>query len=442
MNESVALGEVLLGKYRVERLLGSGGMGVVVAVRHVDLGQLHAMKLLLPTALENQEAHERFLREARAAARLTSDHVVRVQDVGYLENGQPYMIMEYLEGCDLKEFLSKQGRLSPAESVTYVLQVCEAMVEAHAAGIVHRDLKPANLFLVRRRFSRQSIKVLDFGISKQTGPNHLNLTDEHAVLGSPLYMAPEQMGRVKTVDGRTDIWALGVILYELLTGASPFEGDSMLEVASQVLQEEPTPLRDLRPELPEDLEQVVNKCLRKRAAERFQTVQELHAALAKFGRSELPIQQTAEVAIHKEALSRVPATIIEEATSRPFGRANRPTPAKKRSMNAWVLVPLAVGVGIVVGGTTFTLTSWREEPDSMRGVPISTSGTSTIVVPDAVVPPIENKKLEMFTVPQVPPYPSGVIVEPAPTTVKIRSVPAPPSPPKIPTNSRKRYTVH
>jgi serine/threonine protein kinase len=174
-------GEVLLGRYRVERVLGQGGMGIVVAARHVELGQLHAIKFLLPEMLEHQEVVERFLREARAAATLTSDHVVRVSDVGRMDNGAPYMVMEYLDGCDLKALVSREGPLPIDDALTYVLHVCDAISEAHGAGIIHRDLKPANLFLVRRRGRPACVKVLDFGISKHTGPEEVDLTNTNMI---------------------------------------------------------------------------------------------------------------------------------------------------------------------------------------------------------------------------------------------------------------------
>lgn len=283
MASPVAPGDVLLGKYRVERVLGQGGMGVVVAARHVELGQLYAIKFLLPAMLSRSESLERFVREARAAARLESEHVAKVHDVGRMENGAPYMVMEYLDGSDLKAVVSRRGPLPVEEAATYVLQMCDAIAEAHEAGIIHRDLKPANLFLVRRRNGSPCIKVIDFGISKHTGADEVELTHTNAMFGSPLYMSPEQMARTKTVDLRTDIWAIGVILYELLAGVSPFKASTMTEVVSRVLQEEPAPLRETRPDVPPGVEEVIGRCLRKRREERFLTVEELAEALLPFG---------------------------------------------------------------------------------------------------------------------------------------------------------------
>src|SRR5580693_7216018 len=165
----------------------------------------------------------RFEREARTAVKIKSEHVARVIDVGQLESGSPYMVMEYLEGEDLQGWLEKQGRLPIERAVDFLLQACEAIAEAHAMGIVHRDLKPANLFCIRRPDGTLSIKVLDFGISKAAGAS-MGMTSTQAVMGSPLYMSPEQMGSSKGVDARSDIWALGVILFELVTGRVPFDG--------------------------------------------------------------------------------------------------------------------------------------------------------------------------------------------------------------------------
>ncbi|MGH7270161.1 MAG: serine/threonine protein kinase, partial [Polyangiaceae bacterium] len=197
----VQAGDVLAGKYRVEQVLGVGGMGVVVAAHHLQLDEKVALKFLLPHALTNAEAMARFEREARAAVKIKSEHVARVSDVGKLENGSPYMVMEYLEGTDLAGWLEKRGALSIEEAVEFVLQACEAIAEAHALGIVHRDLKPANLFCVRRADGRLSIKVLDFGISKVTkgGIQDVSMTRTTAIMGSPLYMSPEQMQSSKQV---------------------------------------------------------------------------------------------------------------------------------------------------------------------------------------------------------------------------------------------------
>src|SRR5512132_1665322 len=204
-------GEVLAGKYRVERILGKGGMGVVVAAMHLQLGQRVAIKSLLEDA--TQETVSRFIREARAAVRLKSEHTARVLDVGDLPDGAPYMVMEYLDGNDLSHLLRSGGALPTADAVLYVLHACEAMAEAHSIGIIHRDLKPANLFLTRGADGAPTIKVLDFGISKlmheQQGEDEVQLTRTSALLGSPLYMSPEQLRSAREATVQSDIWSLG-----------------------------------------------------------------------------------------------------------------------------------------------------------------------------------------------------------------------------------------
>jgi len=278
-------GTVLAGKYRVERVLGQGGMGVVVAATHLQLEELVAVKFMRPQHVTSQESVERFLREARAASKLKNEHVTRVYDVGVLESGEPYMVMELLEGSDLSELLRARGGVMPvAEAAGFVIQTCEALASAHVAGIVHRDLKPQNLFVSRRPDGSALIKVLDFGISKMTTPGvgDGSLTATTAVFGSPHYMSPEQMRSSKDVDGRTDIWSLGVCLYELLTGRVPFEGDSVIEIGAKVLREPPPPPSGLRADLPPGLEVVVLRCLEKRADARFGNVAELAAALQPF----------------------------------------------------------------------------------------------------------------------------------------------------------------
>ena len=280
-----APGDILLGKYRVERVLGQGGMGVVVAAMHVQLDERVAIKFLLPDALENPETVARFAREARAAVKIKSEHIARVSDVGTLENGAPYMVMEYLEGRDLAAYLKERGALPVDEAVTYLLQAMEALAEAHGMGIVHRDLKPPNLFLTRRADGTAQVKVLDFGISKVTqrgGMREASLTKTSSVMGSPLYMAPEQMVSTREVDARADVWALGVVLYELLAGHVPFQGESMTELCARILQEPPSPLRMTRPDVPPELEALILRCLEKDRERRVGSVAELASGLVPF----------------------------------------------------------------------------------------------------------------------------------------------------------------
>jgi serine/threonine-protein kinase len=279
----VTLGEVLAGKYRVDRILGLGGMGVVVAATHLQLDQRVALKFMLPQGLEHPVFVERFLREARAAVRLKSDHVARVLDVGTLPSGSPYMVMEYLEGSDLGALVEARGPMSPLAAVDCVLQACDAVAEAHSLGIVHRDLKPKNLFLTGRNDGRPLVKVLDFGISKHAGASgELSLTRTHEIIGSPNYMSPEQLRSTKGVDARSDIWALGVILYELVTGRVPFVAESVTHLTAMVLTEEPPPIEQLRADVPPGLVRVIARCLEKDPSRRFGSIAELAAALEPF----------------------------------------------------------------------------------------------------------------------------------------------------------------
>ncbi len=280
-------GDILAGKYRVERVLGIGGMGVVVAAHHIQLDEKVALKFLLPHMLTNGEAVARFAREARAAVKIKSEHVARVIDVGTLETGAPYMVMEFLEGLDLGVWLQQRGALAFDQAVEFVLQACVAVAEAHALGIVHRDLKPANLFCIRRADGQLSIKVLDFGISKTTtvagsSAPEMSMTATSAMMGSPLYMSPEQMESAKSVDRRTDIWALGVILFELLTRRTPFDGDSMPAVCMKITSQPPPPLTTFRPDAPPGLEVAILRCLEKNRDHRYPNVAELGLALLPF----------------------------------------------------------------------------------------------------------------------------------------------------------------
>jgi eukaryotic-like serine/threonine-protein kinase len=279
-------GELFLGKYRIERVLGRGGMGVVMAAHHEGLDERVAIKFLGAAGVGKKLALSRFEREARAAAKLKNEHVARVLDVGQFGEGAAYMVVEYLAGHDLGVELDDKGTLEVADAVDYVLQAIDAVADAHARGIVHRDLKPSNLFLSRRSNGAPLIKVLDFGIAKSDTSDGSgdggSLTATNAIMGSPRYMSPEQIRSTKTVDHRSDIWSLGVVLYELLTGAAPFSGDSSTELFAAVLMDTPRSLRELRADLPEGLEKVVRRCLARDRNERYPSVAALANDLAAF----------------------------------------------------------------------------------------------------------------------------------------------------------------
>ena len=327
MSESpVKEGEILAGKYRVERVLGTGAMGVVVAATHLGLGQLVALKFMLPSRAANKEQTERFLREAKVAVKLRSQHSARVLDVGVLDTGAPYLVMELLEGRDLAALVESGAPIAVADAVEYLLHVCEAMGEAHASGIVHRDLKPANLFLTTDTGGAPCVKVLDFGVSKLTGAE-MALTGTVQALGSPLYMSPEQMQAARDVDGRSDIWSLGIVLFELLGGRTPFHAETLPELCTKVFFGEPLPLASLRPDVPAALVAVILGCLEKDRARRFQNVAALAAALAPFAspRARIYADRVAAIQSVEVAVSR-PTDVLPYAPYAPLAPPAPPAP--------------------------------------------------------------------------------------------------------------------
>lgn len=281
----VGLGETFADKYRLDRVLGEGGMGIVVLAHHLELDQPVAIKFLLDSMAQSAEGAERFRREARAAARIQSDHVARVYDVGVLDNGNRYMVMEYLRGRDLAREVANQGALPIAYATRLMLEALEAIVEAHLAGIIHRDLKPANIYLAERSDGRVRVKVLDFGISKSIGTSstaELSLTTTSAWIGSPLYMAPEQMQSARSVDHRADIWSMGAIFYEILAGVPPFQAESLPQLCTMLLTADAAPVSQRRPEIPLELEAIVMRCLSRDPALRYQHATEVLDALQAF----------------------------------------------------------------------------------------------------------------------------------------------------------------
>jgi serine/threonine protein kinase len=289
MEREAQVGQLIAGKYRMEQVLGRGGMGVVIAALHEQLNQRVALKFLTDDAYQQPEAVARFVREARAAVQIQSEHVARVMDVGTLDSGAPYMVMEYLRGLDLKEVSTRRGALPITEAVDYVLQACDAVAEAHSLGIVHRDLKPSNLFLTERPDGSPMVKVLDFGISKALygiDKSQLQMTASAAIMGSPQYMSPEQIRSSKNVDARADVWALGTILHELLTGSPAYVADTVPGLLAMIVADAPPPLRSCRPGAPADLEAVILRCLQKDREQRFANVSEFARSLERFASHE------------------------------------------------------------------------------------------------------------------------------------------------------------
>jgi len=335
-------GTLIAGKYRVERTIAAGGMGVVLGARHDTLGNPVAIKVMLPDAVAQEGAQDRFLREARAAAHLTSEHVVRVFDVGTLDSGLPFMVMEHLSGKDLAAILAERGPLPFADAAAYVLQVVEGLIEAHQQGVVHRDLKPSNLFVLARG---GRLKILDFGISKIVSPNgpissaDAVRTSTQALMGSPMYMSPEQVRSTKNVDRSTDIWSLGVIFTELLTAKMPFEAESIGAVFARILTE-PIPLvTKARPDVPKALAAVIARCL-DRDPEKRPTAAQLKKLLAPFA----------------SAASRVPVPSRSAAASSPSGEildaADAATLSLPDASGARHLAPRSsrTPIGIAIGG--------------------------------------------------------------------------------------------
>ena len=318
--DAIQPGTVLRGKYRVERVLGAGGMGVVVLATHLRMSQLVAIKVLRPEARGNDDVVLRFAREARAASKLRGEHAVRILDVDDSETGDPFLVMEYLEGSDLQHHLETNGALAVETAAGFMLQVCEGIAEAHAAGIVHRDLKPSNLFLTTRPDGSSLIKILDFGISKATepeAPGDFLVTKPATAIGSPAYMSPEQLKGAADVDARTDIWSLGVVFYQLLTNALPFEATTTAALAARIAADPPTPLRERGPEVPEAVEQVVLSCIEKERARRFADIAAFARALAPFARGgESGAERVARVA--EATALRTGANLARVATPTPI----------------------------------------------------------------------------------------------------------------------------
>lgn len=453
MNDNlVKPGDVLMGKYKVERLLGMGNMGVVVAATHLGLDQKVAIKLMLPGKSAQAEQLARFLREARAAVKLRSEHVARVLDVGTLEGGAPYMVMEFLDGRDLGSLLEGCGPLPIAEAVSYLLQVCEGIAEAHAAGIVHRDLKPANLFLTTDAGGAACVKVIDFGVSKMADSD-LKLTQDTQALGSPLYMSPEQMNASREVDGRSDIWALGVILFELLAGKTPFHAEQMQTLCTRVFFGEPTPLASLRADVPAGLEAVILQCLEKERDRRWPNVADLAAALAPFGEAKSSGYAARVAGVLGLAVEPARATDVlppEPVASRSLSTGSvtaallLPRPAPRRRA---IGISVAVLTGVVIAG--LGVISWRaraavtpgattaaasppsatvplaasilDPPILERTVPASASVTAIPVVSSPLTASASSPPPPAKVSRPTPPPPSTVVAPPAPT--------APPSPP-------------
>jgi serine/threonine-protein kinase len=346
------VGDVVGGKYRVERLIGRGAMGAVFSARHELLGRQVALKLMSQEHADSPQSITRFFNEARAVARIESEHIARILDMGQTEGGSPFIVLELLEGEDLSQTLESRGPLPVSDVVGWIVQALEAMAEAHSLGIVHRDLKPANLFLARKRDGTSIVKVLDFGISKD-GRHHPAtpaLTATSSILGSPAYMAPEQLRDARTVDARADIWAIGVALYELLAGGLPFRAANVADMCVAILERDLLPVRSVRGDTQRALDDVVRRCLARDPAKRFPDVAALAEALVPFA------PPGAEKAV--ERIRHLLGTGEWTSANADRSRSSR----RRRNLALVVVASVALGAAIAGGLAATRMISGRPAP--------------------------------------------------------------------------------
>lgn len=426
-------GQILAGKYRVERWIGEGAMGVVLAATHLGLDETVAIKLIRPDAQRSTDLLARFAKEAKIAARIRSEHVPRVLDVGVSEPFGPYIVMEYLEGRSLGELLDAEGKLEVRRAVEYVLQACEALAAAHAIGVIHRDIKPGNLFITKHG-QLEVVKLLDFGISKAalTGRvfgNDLALNETGHVMGTPMYMSPEQIRSAPDIDSRTDIWSLGAVIYELVTGKTAFVAESMTEICAQIL-EGPVPQLEALDQQGKALQDVVNRCLSRDRAERFQTVADVAAALIPLASDSARLYADRSSCILRASgleLTRASKALAVEERAAPSAAASR---KPKRALRAagllggiFAIGGLAIFSAPILGVPSSELASNSEEA---RPEPLSTRRPA----PQAASAPVSLLLREADS-PVFQPEPSsltnGVEAEPAPPqNGRLRETPRPP----------------
>jgi serine/threonine-protein kinase len=432
-------GTILLDKYRVVETLGVGGMGVVIAADHVALGTRVAIKLLLPQLVSNESVVRRFVVEARAASRIESKHSCQVLDVGTLyaaglpAKGVPFMVMEYLEGQDLARWVQLGKRFSVEQAIDYIVQAAEALAVAHRQGVIHRDVKPANLFLDEREDGHR-VKVLDFGISKILDEEEpqLGLTKTTTVLGSGLYMSPEQMRSAKNVDFRTDIYSLGVCLYELLTGTQPFTAESFTDLAVKVNVEPPTPLRKHRPDVSDELARVIAKAYARNVADRYQDVHELVRALVPYAtaHTRATIAQMVGVSVAellaKPSLPPPPIANVPTYGGAVSTELARTETRERRSFG----VVVAVGALLSLGGGVAAAVIFMRAPGGEATPALSV--TLTAEPPSPPPPTPAASTVEPPPVPSVAVSPSASPSASAAVVPSFRRPPPPPPPPSAP----------
>ncbi|MFO0645018.1 MAG: serine/threonine-protein kinase [Polyangiales bacterium] len=404
----------LFGAYRVEQRLGAGGVGAVYRATHTGLQKPVVLKVLHPQYAQVPVLRARFAREGRAAAAIRHPHIVDVTDVGE-HQGTPYLIMELLEGESLSALIERSGVLSPDLAVDLMLPVIAAVDAAHEAGVVHRDLKPDNLFVTRGAAGEPFPKVLDFGISRVVAGDGEHRTATATMLGTPAYMAPEQIESTRDADARSDQYALGVILYECLTGTDAFEGDNVYAILKRVGDGNFKPPRALRPELSPALEAIVLRAMSKRPAERFPSLRMMAAALLPFAsdrsriswspsfwaEAELLLTDTLNVSRSAPPRASITSSDTSLGATRPQASIAPPvTPDKRR--NPWITGAALVGVAIF---TAVVLTSEKREARTARhaATDVSTRTTGSLVAEQVPAAPIAPPDAAVMPMPVAPP---------------------------------------
>jgi serine/threonine-protein kinase len=419
-------------------------MGIVCAATHLELGTPIAIKFVRPERAADERAAARFLTEARAAAQLQSQYACRVMDCGRLPSGSPYIVMEYLTGEDLRTRVDNGGPLEVEAAVLLALHACEALAEAHAKHIVHRDVKPENLFVAEGPGGAPLLKVLDFGISKQLSPllAPRSLTDSTESMGSPFHMSPEQMLDPSNVDSRTDIWSLGVVLYEILTGQMPFAGETAPQLCANVMTTEPLPPQAHRADIPDGLARVILRCLQKDKAKRYADVGELSQALQEFGGPAAPLAaaHVEQILGRSGALASEPSAVLPAPGEDGPGLISIPgVPRRGLGLRISVVLVLLVATGLAATAVKRAITPVRLDPlpvaapssSALPGEPLvpSSSASAGISRPAPPVSASASRRAPRAPKPRALPAPALAPPAPAVSTAPVATEVAPAEPP-------------